>query len=84
MGEVTDYVKLFGKTYKKIWNQFLKPDFKPQSIHHFFTDFNLVYIYGKDFSNGLRIYKLIVDGAIFYRRICKRVIKMYEKKLNHF
>ncbi len=51
--------------YEKWLNQYLKPDFEPQPLCHFLTDFNLVYIYGNAFNSCLRIPKSHVSIAIF-------------------
>ena len=59
----------------------MKLDFKPQQVHHILTDFNLVYIHEKVFTNDFRICKLVVDGAIFGYRNYKIVIKKLRKNV---
>ena len=59
---------------EKRLNKFSNPDFEPYQVHHFLTNFSLVYIPEKVFTNGLKICKLIVDRSIFGYRICKIVI----------
>ena len=67
------------KDVRKIVNHCLKPDFESEQVHHFWTDFGLVCIFGKVFESTLRVYRWEVGIAIFGCGIGDMVLKDVRK-----
>ena len=59
--------------YDKRWNQYLKPDFEPLPLCHFFTDFSLAHLFGNVMEGCLRTSISHVGSAIFGCDFCKNM-----------
>ena len=59
--------------YKKGLNEYLKPDFEPQPVCHFLTNFSLVCTYENVLESGLRISKSQIGAAIFECGFCENL-----------
>jgi len=61
------------------WNHCLKPDFESEEVHHFWTDFGLICIFGKVFESTLRVYQCKFGIAIFGCGILEIVLRNVRK-----